>query len=88
MSEEENTAPVPAEPTTPDEETVPALEEPTPLDGLLNEFDALKQKVAQLEQLVMGHGHAFDEKSIGQIAQHVFKRINDTIRVRSSKPVQ
>lgn len=78
MDEEEKTAPV--EQAQP-EETAPVAE-PSPLEGLLDEMDALKQKVAQLEQLVVAHGHAFDDNSISQIAQHVFKRINDAIRMR------
>lgn len=63
------------------EEVAPA-EEPSPLAGLLDEFDALKARVAQLEQLVVAHGHAFDDKSITQIAQHVFRKLNDAIRMR------
>lgn len=62
---------------------VPEREEPSPLDGLLDDIEMLKHKVAQLEQLLVGHGHAFDEQSINQIAQHVYKRINDAIKMRS-----
>lgn len=82
--EEEQTAPV--EQVAQAEEAAPAPE-PSPLEGLLDEIDAMKARIAQLEQFMASHGHELDGNAVTHIAGVVVDRINKMLR-RQSSPVQ
>lgn len=66
------------------ETTTPEAEEKTPIDLLLDEMDAMKARIAQLEAAMASHGHSINigGDTIDQIANLAMQKINALIRAR------